>query len=76
MAGHALAERQVDAVRMVDEEPHALRPDLLREQHLDLRLDGGETALDVLLDLAGGLHLDEKKVGCEAHLRCDLPGRR
>ena len=76
MARHALAEREVDAVRVIDEEPHALRPDLLRKQHLDVRLGAGETVLDVLLDLARGLHLDEKKVGCEAHPRCDLPGRR
>src|SRR6187551_424814 len=73
MVGDALAQFEVDSVRVVYEQPHPLRPDLLRQQHLDLRLSGGKTALDVLLDVALSLHLDEKKVGCEAHPRCGLP---
>ena len=64
-----LAEREVDAVRVIDEQPDPFGSDLLCQQHFDLRLDGGKTALDVLLDLVRGLHSDEKKVGCEAHLQ-------
>ena len=36
-AGHALAERQRDAIRVVDEEPQGAAGNDLREQHLDLR---------------------------------------
>ena len=49
MAGDALAESEVHAVGVVDEQPDLARRDLLGEQHLDLRLGGRETALDVVL---------------------------
>ena len=39
---HALAEVERDAIRMVDEETQALRPDLLAREHLDVRLEAGE----------------------------------
>ena len=76
MVRDALAQLEVDPSGWSMNKPHALRRDLLREQHLDLRLDGGEAALDVLLDVAHGLHLDEKKVGCEAHPQVRPAGRR
>src|SRR6185437_2074155 len=46
---HALAKREINAVGAVDEEPHLAGRDLLHEQHLDVRLDAREPALDVFL---------------------------
>ena len=47
MSRDALAQLEADAGRVVDEQPYALRPHLLSGQHLDLRLRGGESLLDV-----------------------------
>jgi hypothetical protein len=48
--GDPLAQRQADAVRVVDEQPQAISPHSLHEQHFDLRLGGGEALLDVGLE--------------------------
>ena len=37
-------------VGMVDEQPHELAADDLREQHLDVRLGVGQAGLDLVLD--------------------------
>jgi hypothetical protein len=58
---------------MVDEEPQTLRPGRLHGKQLDLRLSGGESLLDVDLELVG-LHIPEKKVDLAAHLQA--PPRR
>jgi hypothetical protein len=47
MAGHALAQREVDAVGVVDEHADTASPDDLREQHLDIGLAHREAALDL-----------------------------
>src|SRR5579875_1726638 len=57
---YALAQAQRDALRVVGEQPQG-RPGDLDEQHLDLRLDGRESILDVCLKGGGGhdlLHRD------------------
>ena len=70
----ALAEGEVDPVRMVEHHPHALGRDLLREHHLDVGLGRPETGLDLGLYVAHFSHPGEKKVGCEAHLQVRPPG--
>src|SRR5215213_5184183 len=45
--GDALAQRERDALRVVDEEAHELAADDLREQHLHLRLRRCQPGLDV-----------------------------
>jgi hypothetical protein len=57
---------------VVDVEAEPLRPDRLHDKHLDLRLSGGESLLDVDLELVG-LHIPEKKVDREAHLQAPPP---
>ena len=42
MVRHALAEGQVDPVRMVDEQTHALAARALAGEHLHVRLGRGE----------------------------------
>jgi hypothetical protein len=68
MARHALAERQVDALGVVDEQANALRAHVLTREHLDVRFEPVETLFDVVL-YSIDLHQVEKKVGCEAHLQ-------
>ena len=49
MLGDALAQRQVDPVGVVDEEPQRLGAGLLEGDHLDLGLELGESLFDFLL---------------------------
>src|SRR5436190_3219686 len=72
VTGYALARRQRDAVGGVDDESHGARVRRLEQQDLDVGLDVLEAVLYV--GLCGRHHvtrsiLDEKKVGCEAHLQ-------
>ena len=73
MLGNPLAERQIDSVRVVDEQPNPLAPDLLAGQDLDVRLGRREALLDVCLE-GVDLHLVTKKVDLTAHLQAP-PGK-
>ena len=55
----ALAERQVDALRVVDEQPQPAGARRLYEQHFDVRLDARQALLNISLR---SRHLDQKKV--------------
>src|SRR5215218_10196290 len=75
MARHALAERKVDSVRMVDEQTQPLGARMLAGEDLDARLGRREAVLDVCLK-ALNLHLVVKKVDPSAHLQLPPGGRR
>ena len=47
MPGHALAEREVHPVGVVDHEPQALGAGALAREQLDVRLGGREALLDL-----------------------------
>ena len=49
MLGDPFAERQVDAVGVVDEEAQRVVPRLLEGDQVDLRIELGQLLLDVLL---------------------------
>ena len=73
MLRNPLAERKVDSLRMIDEQPDALAPGLLARQDLDVRLGRREALLDVCLKRFDP-HLLRKKVDLAAHLQVP-PGR-
>jgi hypothetical protein len=64
----ALAERQIDSIRIVDEQPNPLPTGLLACQDLDVRLGRREALLDVCLE-GFDLHAVTKKVDLAAHLQ-------
>ena len=66
MLGDPLAERQVDAVGVVDEDAQGLGPGALQRDQVELRVELGELLLDVLLGGLSCLVRAEKKVG-QAH---------
>ena len=73
MLRNPLAERKIDSIRMINEDPHTLATSLLARQDLDVRLGRREALLDVCLE-GVYLHLLIKKVDLAAHLQ--TPPRR
>ncbi len=68
----ALAERERDTVRMIDEQTHRRAAHDLGEQDLDIGLAGCEPGLDICLD---GAHLNllrPQKKWASAHFRYDI----